>query len=105
MAYDTMTQSAQHLLCKLQIHGCPTRQDYELLKKEASNLASEVDNITFAWSCDPATGDVENGILTEIIEDVEYTHLTNLNWAEEIEPATHDLVITAVTATHMQQLF
>ena len=45
MAYDTMTQSAQHLLCKSQIHGHPTRQDYELLKKEASNLASEVNNI------------------------------------------------------------
>ena len=24
------------------IHGCPTRQDYKLLKKEASDLASKV---------------------------------------------------------------
>jgi hypothetical protein len=39
-----------------QIHGRPTRQDYKLLKKEASDLASEVNNLTFAWSRDQATG-------------------------------------------------
>ena len=59
------------------IHGRPTRQDYKLLKKEASDLASEVDNLTFAWSCrDPATGE-EYGLLAKIIGDVEYIHLTN----------------------------
>ena len=51
------------------IHGRPTRQDYELLKKEASDLASEVDNITFTWSRDTATGD-EYGLLADIIGDV-----------------------------------
>jgi hypothetical protein len=60
------------------IHRHPTRQDYELLKKEASDLASKFDNITFAWSCDQATGE-EYGLLAEIIGDVKYTHLTNLN--------------------------
>lgn len=64
------------------IHGRPTRQDYELLKKEASDLASEVDNITFEWSRDIATGE-EYGLLAEIIGDVEYNHLTNLIWAQE----------------------
>jgi hypothetical protein len=82
-----------------QIHGCPTRQDYDLLKKEASDLASKVDNLTFAWSRDQATGE-EYGLLAEIIGDVEYTHLTNLNWAQEIEPANYDPAITAATVTH-----
>ncbi len=82
-----------------QIHGCPMRQDYELLKKEASDLASEVNNITFAWSRDQATGE-EYGLLAEIIRDIKYTHLTNLNWAQEIEPINYDPTITAATATH-----
>ncbi len=60
------------------IHGCPMRQDYELLKKEASDLASKVDNLTSAWNRDQATGE-EYGLLAEITGDVEYTHLTNLN--------------------------
>ncbi len=81
------------------IHGRPTRQDYELLKKEASDLASEVDNITFEWSRDIATGE-EYGLLAEIIGDVEYNHLTNLIWSQEREPATYDPAITAATATH-----
>jgi hypothetical protein len=81
------------------IHGCPTRHDYELLKKEASDLGSKVDNITFAWSRDPATRE-EYVLLADIIGDIEYTHLTNLNWAQEIEPATYDPAITAATATH-----
>ena len=63
------------------IHGRPTRQDYELLKKEASDLASEVDNITFTWSHDTATGE-EYGLLAEIIGDVKYTHLhEHARWA------------------------
>jgi hypothetical protein len=70
-----------------QIHGRPTRQDYKLIKKEASDLASEVENITFTWSRGTATGE-EYGLLAEIIGDIEYTHLTNLNWAQETEPAS-----------------
>jgi hypothetical protein len=84
------------------IHGRPTRQDYELLKKEASDLASEVENITFTWSCDTATGE-EYGLLAEIIGDVEYTHLTNLNWAQETEPASSDPAIQETTATHTRK--
>jgi hypothetical protein len=85
-----------------QIHGCPMRHDYKSLKKEASDLASEVNNITFAWSCDQATGE-EYGLLAEIIGDVKYTHLTNLNWAQEMEPAKFDPEITAATATHTRK--
>jgi hypothetical protein len=77
-----------------QIHGCPTRQHYELLKKEASDLASKVDNLTFAWSHDPATGE-EYGILPEIIGNVEYVHLINQTWILPVEPTSYDPGITA----------
>ncbi len=40
-----------------QIHRRPKRQDYKLLQKEALDLGSKFDNITFAWSRDPATGE------------------------------------------------
>jgi hypothetical protein len=61
-----------------QIHGHPTGQDYKTLKQEASDLASEVDNITFAWSCNTTTGE-EYGLLAEIIGNTKYPHITNLN--------------------------
>jgi hypothetical protein len=32
------------------IHGRPTKSDYENLKKEASDLASKLDDITYNWS-------------------------------------------------------
>ena len=80
-------------------YDTPMRQDYELIKKEASDLAREVENITFTWSRDTATGE-EYGLLAEIICDIEYTHLTNLNWAQEMEPALCNPAITAATGTH-----
>ncbi len=97
-AAETMSYDAVRVTPFTRIHGRPTRHDYESLKKEASDLASKVDNITFAWSCDQATGE-EYGLLAEIIGDVEYTHLTNLNWAQEMEPAKFDSAITAATDT------
>jgi hypothetical protein len=84
------------------IHGRPTRHDYETLKKEASDLASEVDNLSFAWCHDPVTGE-ENGLLAEIIGDIEYTHLTNQTWQQEVEPASYNPAITAATVTHMRK--
>jgi hypothetical protein len=80
-ATETTSYDAVRTTPFTRIHGCSTRQDYELLKKEASDLASEVENITFTWSHDTATGE-EYGLLAEIIGDIEYTHLTNLNWAQ-----------------------
>jgi hypothetical protein len=79
-AAETKAYDAVRATSFTRIHGRPTRNDYELLKKEASDLASEVENITFTWSRDTATGD-EYGLLAEIIGPAEYTHLTNLNWA------------------------
>ena len=78
------------------------RQDYELLKKEASDLASKVDNLTFAWSRDPATGE-EYGLLAEIIGDVEYIHLTNQTWTLPVEPTSYDPGITAATVIHQRK--
>ncbi len=59
------------------IHGRPTRHNYKDLKREAAKLASEVEDITFAWSRNTVTGD-DYGLLAEILGEVEYNHLTNL---------------------------
>ena len=58
------------------IHGRPSRNDYKTLKKEASDLASELEDITYDWTRSP-TGE-EYGLLAEIIGEDEYQHLTNL---------------------------
>jgi hypothetical protein len=64
--YDTVRFSAF-----TKIHGRPTRSDYKNLKKEASDLASELDDITYDWSRSP-TGD-EYGLLAKIIGEDETT--------------------------------
>ena len=83
------------------IHGRPSRHDYEILKKEASDLACELDDITYNWSRS-ATGD-EYGLLAEIIGEDEYDHLTNLTWIQETEPSNYDPAITDATATHTRK--
>jgi hypothetical protein len=55
------------------IHGRPSQSDYEILKHKAATLASKVDNITYAWSCDAVTGD-EYGLLAKILGLNEYDH-------------------------------
>ena len=57
------------------IHGRPTHSNYEIIKHEAVTLASEVEDITYAWSHDTATGD-EYGLLAEILGLNEYDHQT-----------------------------
>ncbi len=69
-----------------QIHGHPTRKDYDTLKKEASDLASKVEDITYNWAQDTNTGD-EYGLFTEIIGELEYTLLTGVQWVQEVELA------------------
>jgi hypothetical protein len=56
-AAETKAYDAVQATSFTRINGRPTQNEYELLKKEASDLASEVENITFTWSCDTATGD------------------------------------------------
>jgi hypothetical protein len=97
MSYDTVRTAPF-----TGIHGCLMRHDYKTLKKEPSNLASKVDNLTFAWSQDPTTGE-EYGLLAEIIGNVEYTHLTNLIWIQELEPQRYYPAITNATATNIRK--
>jgi hypothetical protein len=57
------------------IHGCLSRNDYKNIKKEASDLACELDDITYNWS-QSATGK-EYGLLAKNISKDKYNHLTN----------------------------
>ncbi len=70
-------------------------------QKEASDLASELDGITYDWSRSP-TGD-EYGLLAKIIGEDEYNDLTNLTWVQEVEPTTYDPNITDTTPTHTRK--
>jgi hypothetical protein len=91
--YDTVRSSSF-----TKIHGRPTQSNYKNLNKEASDLASKLDDITYDWSQSP-TGD-KYGLLAEIISEDEYYHLTNLTWTQEVEPATYDPAINDTTATY-----
>jgi hypothetical protein len=82
-------------------HGCPSRSNHKTLKKEASNLASEVKDITYDWSRS-ATGK-EYGLLAEIIGKDEYQHSTNLTWVQELEPETYDPAIDDTTVPHTRK--
>ena len=80
------------------VHGRPKRKDYETLKDEASALASEVEDITYAWSRDAAE---EYGILADILGSDEYEELTGIEtYAIPAEPASYDPAITDATPTH-----
>jgi hypothetical protein len=96
MPYDTVRFSAF-----TKIHGPPTQSNYKNLKKEASDLARKLDDITYDWSQSP-TGE-EYGLLAEIIGEDEYQHLINLTWVQEVEPATYDPAIDDTTATHTRK--
>jgi hypothetical protein len=83
------------------IHGCPTRSNYKNLKKEASDLASELDDITYDWSRSPTGEDYQ--LLAKIIGKDEYQHLTGLTWVQETKPATYDPNINDTTVTHTRK--
>ncbi len=70
-------------------------------QKEASDLASKLDDITYDWSQSP-TGD-EYELLAEIKGEDEYNHLTNLTWVQEVEPDTYDPNIADTIATHTRE--
>jgi hypothetical protein len=69
--YDTVCFSSF-----TKIYGQLTHSDYKNIKKEASDLASKLNDITYAWSQSP-TGE-KYGLLAKIIGKDEYYHLTNL---------------------------
>jgi hypothetical protein len=99
---ESMSYDAVRAIPFTQIHRRPTRHDYKTLKKEAANLASKMDNLTFAWSPEP-TNSKEYGLLAKIIGADEYTHLTNQTWVQEVEPASYNPAITDATVTHMRK--
>jgi hypothetical protein len=83
------------------VHGRPTRKDYKLLKEEASTLASEVEDITYAWSKN-ATDDF--GLLANIIGTDEYNKLTSIaTYVIPTEPPLYDPTITNAMLTHEQK--
>jgi hypothetical protein len=92
-SYDTVRTSSF-----TKIHGHPTQSDYENLKKEAADLASKLDDITYTWSRCPIGREI--GLLAEIIGKDEYLHLTSLTRVQESEPPTYDPNINDTTATH-----
>jgi hypothetical protein len=55
----TLEQTTYDVVCSssfTKVQGHPTQSDYNNLKKEASDLASKLDDITYDWSRRP-TGD------------------------------------------------
>ena len=68
------------------VHGRPTCRNYETLTEEASALASEVEDITYAWSKN-ATDDY--GLLADILGANEYNELTNIDsYTIPLKPAS-----------------
>ena len=85
------------------IHGRPSRSDYKILKQEAATIASEVEDITYAWSRDATTGD-EYGLQEDIVGVDEYDHQTDIDtYVEETEPDTYDDTIDDTTPTHTRK--
>jgi hypothetical protein len=83
------------------VHGRPTRRYYKILKEEACALASEVDDITYAWSKN-ATDNY--GLLADILGVDEYDDLTNISkYAIPHEPASSDPNITDTTLTYTRK--
>jgi len=83
------------------VHGRPTRRDYKIPKEEACALASEVDDITYAWS---KNGTDNYGLLTDIIGVDEYDDLTNISkYAIPHELASSDPNITDTTLTYTRK--
>ena len=83
------------------VHGRPTRRDYEVLKEEACAPASEVDDITYAWSKNV----MDNyGLLAEILGINEYDDLTGIaTYAIPHEPTSYDPNIADATPAHTRK--
>jgi hypothetical protein len=80
------------------VHGRPTRKDYEILKEDASALASKVEGITYPWTKDAMTN---YGLLVDILGFDNYYKLTGIDaYAVTNKPASYDLTIMNATLTH-----
>jgi hypothetical protein len=85
------------------IHGHPNWSDYDIIKHKAATLASEVEDITYAWSRNAATSD-EYELLAKILGPNKYNHLTGINtYVDETKPDAYDPAITDATPAHTQK--
>jgi hypothetical protein len=83
------------------VHGRPTRKDYEILKEEASALASEVKDITYSWSRDANN---KYGLLADVIRFDNYDNLTGIDtYVIPTELAIYDPAITNAMPTHARK--
>jgi hypothetical protein len=80
-------------------HGRPTINDYEILReKEASTLASKVEDITYTWTKDTTTN---YGLLTIILGFNNYYKLTGIDtYTVANEPVSYNPTIMNATLTH-----
>ncbi len=77
-AAETSAYENVHANPFMRIHGRPTQSDYEIIKHKSATLASEVEDIMYAWSCDAATSD-EYGLLAKILGPNKYDHQTGID--------------------------
>jgi hypothetical protein len=85
------------------IHGCPSWSDYKILKQEAATIASKVEDITYDWSHDTATGN-EYGLLAKILGINEYNHQTSISTnIKETKPDSYNPTVDDTTPTHMRK--
>ena len=83
------------------IHGRPTRSDYEIIKHKAATLASKVEDITYAWSRDPNTGErVRAPSQTTRSRRIRPSETGIDMYVGENKPSTYDPSITDTTPTH-----
>ena len=84
---ETTAHEAVHATPFTRVHGHPTLV-----------LASEVEEIMYAWSRDAAE---EYGLLADILGFNEYNELTGIDtYAIPAEPASYDPAVTNATPTH-----
>jgi hypothetical protein len=96
LSTKTLEQTTYDTVCLssfTKIHGRPICSDYKNVMKIASDLASKLDDITYAWSRSPTRE--EYRLLAKIIGEDKYCHLTNLTWTQEVEPAMYAQSITS----------
>ena len=82
----------------IRIHWRPTRNNFDILKEDASMLACKAEDINYPWS---KSATDEYDLLADIIGAAEYDIMTGIStYAEPVEPAAYDTTINNATATH-----
>jgi hypothetical protein len=98
---ETTTYEAVRATPIARVHGRPTQSNYDTLKSDASALASEVEDITYAWS-KSVTDDY--GFLGNILGVDKYCKLTSISTcAIPVEPALYNPSINNAMPTHKRK--